>query len=415
VLPKISVIIPVYNTEKYLSKAIDSILESSIVEDIEIIVVDDASPGNCKEIVEKYKNIIYLKHSENKGVFQARYTGYEYAKGEFLIQLDPDDSLFNDIYAHAYTFAKENNSDIVMFNMQNIDIKNQTWLNKNEQIYPFINKNGLNILDIILYNNTNKWTLHTCWNKLVKKDIVKKVLSNLKDIKNVNLADDLLWSICFFLELKNKNSISATSLTGLNYFIHQESITKRISKKSFIRNITSINNVFNKLKSLFNHYKLSEDYNKLLMRSKIHSLNSQYKRVPKKFSFYKTLDFFKLNLYRKFYSKYYEDFYIDLCTKNILDKIIQKDITEVSIYGTNELAINIKEQLEKNNIKVKYFISSQKLDLPKIEEVPLFVIDEIKYLNLDTIIIASAGSFDEICNNLIEKDIFPKNIISVYL
>jgi glycosyltransferase involved in cell wall biosynthesis len=89
-LPKLSVIIPTYNNARYIKRAIDSLLEQSI-KDFEIIVVDDGSTDDTKDIVSAYGNSIKYIYQENKGLAGARNTGIDVSKGEFIGFLDADD------------------------------------------------------------------------------------------------------------------------------------------------------------------------------------------------------------------------------------------------------------------------------------------------------------------------------------
>ena len=77
--PKLSVIIPVYNTEKYVRRCLDSVLKNQGWKNLEVIVVDDCSPGNIAEIVaeyqESYSNLKLLRHETNMGLSRARITG----------------------------------------------------------------------------------------------------------------------------------------------------------------------------------------------------------------------------------------------------------------------------------------------------------------------------------------------------
>ena len=92
--PTISIIIPVYNTEKYLPKCLDSAVNQTY-KNIEIIVVDDCSSGHCAEIVNSYiqkdDRIVYLKHEINKGLFIARETGINKAVSQYILHVDSDD------------------------------------------------------------------------------------------------------------------------------------------------------------------------------------------------------------------------------------------------------------------------------------------------------------------------------------
>ena len=104
-MPKISVIIPVYNVEKYLPKCLDSLINQTL-SDIEIICINDCSTDNSLEILEEYASkderikIIDLK--ENQGAAAARNKGLEIAKGEYLGFVDPDDYVDLNFYEELY-------------------------------------------------------------------------------------------------------------------------------------------------------------------------------------------------------------------------------------------------------------------------------------------------------------------------
>ncbi len=89
-MPKVSVIIPTYNREKFVAKAIESVLNQTF-NDIEVIVVDDGSTDGTRWTLERYKDKIHYVYQENAGVSAARNTGIEAAKGEWLAFLDSDD------------------------------------------------------------------------------------------------------------------------------------------------------------------------------------------------------------------------------------------------------------------------------------------------------------------------------------
>ena len=106
---KISVVIPVYNTEKYLKKCIESIVNQSLKE-IEIIIVNDGSPDNSYQIIEEYKEKdrrIIAVNQENGGISSARNKGIELAKGEYIIHIDSDDWIEQDYFSDMYKKAGE--------------------------------------------------------------------------------------------------------------------------------------------------------------------------------------------------------------------------------------------------------------------------------------------------------------------
>lgn len=112
-----SVIVPVYNVEKYLSKCIESVLNQSFA-DFELILVDDGSPDACPEICESYKekdSRIKVLHKPNGGLASARIAGIKLAEGEYVFNLDSDDLIENDTLECAYRFIKDTNCEMVSF------------------------------------------------------------------------------------------------------------------------------------------------------------------------------------------------------------------------------------------------------------------------------------------------------------
>ena len=92
-MPKVSVIIPVYNVEDYLRECLDSVINQTL-KDIEIICIDDGSTDNSLEILKEYAqrdNRIFIIDRENRGVGKSRNEGIEKANGEFVCFIDPDD------------------------------------------------------------------------------------------------------------------------------------------------------------------------------------------------------------------------------------------------------------------------------------------------------------------------------------
>ncbi|EOU2099613.1 glycosyltransferase, partial [Clostridium perfringens] len=110
---KISVIVPVYNVEEYISKCIDSILNQTINEQFEIIVVNDGSTDNSMNILNIYKDKIKIVNKSNGGLSSARNAGLEIAKGEYIIFVDSDDWLEEDFLESLYNFIKKDDLDVV--------------------------------------------------------------------------------------------------------------------------------------------------------------------------------------------------------------------------------------------------------------------------------------------------------------
>ena len=115
-MPKVSVLIPVYNVEKYLEECLDSIIDQTF-KDIEIICVNDGSTDSSAKILEKYKkkdNRIVIVNKENGGLPSARNAGIDAAKGEYLSFVDSDDHIKPNMIERLYNTAKETNAEIVI-------------------------------------------------------------------------------------------------------------------------------------------------------------------------------------------------------------------------------------------------------------------------------------------------------------
>ncbi len=113
---KISVIIPIYNTEKHLRQCLDSIINQTLKE-IEIICVNDESTDGSLDIVNEYAQKderIKIINKKNNGAAAARNTGMDHAAGEYIGFVDSDDWIALDMYEKLYENAKSYNSDIVM-------------------------------------------------------------------------------------------------------------------------------------------------------------------------------------------------------------------------------------------------------------------------------------------------------------
>ncbi len=143
-MPKVSVIIPVYNVEKYLKRALDSVSNQTL-KDIEIICVDDKSSDNSIKILEEYAqnctNIKIVRFSRNKGVAKARNEGIRIATGEYIAFLDPDDYVDTDFYEALYNVTITKDLDIVKGGKKTIDMSGDI---KDSTLNQFASQNKYN-------------------------------------------------------------------------------------------------------------------------------------------------------------------------------------------------------------------------------------------------------------------------------
>lgn len=170
---KISVIVPVYNTENYLEEALDSVLNQTMIDDIEVLMIDDGSSDDSRYIIEKYAldyENFHAFHNENIGQGRERNFGVDHAKGEYIHFMDADDYILPDTYEKLYEIAKSDNYDFVMGKACRFTM-NSNW---KDFLYSTIYKD---IADFLATNikETNSLVYNTtCWDKLIKRDFLLK-------------------------------------------------------------------------------------------------------------------------------------------------------------------------------------------------------------------------------------------------
>lgn len=194
--PKISVIIPVYNAEKYLEKCLDSILQQTFRE-IEVICVDDGSQDASKQILWRYASQdsrVIVIEQKNMYAGVARNRAMELAKGKYLIFLDADDFFHPDMLRRAYASSEQYRADITIFNVKCFSDQTKItfhgkWLyNKNliPQRQPF------SMYDIC--SQIFQITTAAPWNKLFNREFIQREkiyfqgTHSTNDVYFVNLA-----------------------------------------------------------------------------------------------------------------------------------------------------------------------------------------------------------------------------------
>jgi len=164
---KVSVIVAVYQAEKYLTRCVQSLVNQTL-HDFEVLLIDDGSKDNSGKICDDYaKRDARFKvyHKENGGVSSARQLGLDNAVGEYVIHVDPDDWIDPHMLEEMYTTAKKNEADLVLCDFFVEQSNNQQYYRKDK---PKEGGPKQFFYDMIT-------TLHgSCWNKLVKKSCFDK-------------------------------------------------------------------------------------------------------------------------------------------------------------------------------------------------------------------------------------------------
>jgi glycosyltransferase involved in cell wall biosynthesis len=161
-MTKVSIIVPVYNIEKYIDKCLDSLVHQTL-DDIQIIIVNDGSTDNSGKIIERYKERYYNKiaylEKTNGGLSDARNTGLKYARGEYIGCIDGDDYADLTMFEKLYYTAKENDACFV------------------ECDYYHVYPNRLKVKKGELYRPEEMLVKARCgaWNKIIKLELIKKI------------------------------------------------------------------------------------------------------------------------------------------------------------------------------------------------------------------------------------------------
>lgn len=179
--PKISIIIPVYNAEKYIHRCVNTLLAQTF-SDFEIILVDDGSPDNSGTICDEYAQTdtrIHSYHKQNGGVSSARQYGLERAIGEYVIHADPDDWVEPDMLKCLYNKAESENADMVICDYY-IDTKRRSKYNSQSIKSTDPNFVLSGILDGSIYGS--------CWNKLIRRSFICN--NNIHFRRGINVCED---------------------------------------------------------------------------------------------------------------------------------------------------------------------------------------------------------------------------------
>ena len=230
----ISVIVPIYNVDKYLKECIDSIINQTY-KDIEIILVDDGSTDESGKICDDYKkknNNIKVIHKKNNGLGFARNSGMEIMTGEYVTFVDSDDYIESNLLEKMLSETKKYNLDICKTGFQRIDDnhnKFQITSYKNEMFNNDEVKKNL-LPRMIGSSPEHKDSIEMCvWGVLYKTDIIKKYGIKFPSEREL-ISEDLVFNINY---LQHAKRALTSSMVGYNYRYNMNSLTKKYKEKRF--------------------------------------------------------------------------------------------------------------------------------------------------------------------------------------
>lgn len=260
----VSIIVPIYNVEKYLCRCIDSIIRQTY-QKIEIILVDDGSTDKSGIIADKYArmdNRIRVFHKKNGGLSDARNYGIDKAVGEYVMFVDSDDYIDMDMVKILLDNLKNSGADISMSAFY--------WIYDNEQIIPY-KRYG----DYTLYESDNKWemlftnetTMVVAWNKLYKTDIFDNIRYKVGVLHE---DEEIIHKI-----LDRANRICYTDSKLYYYVKRADSIVSAYSLKRF----NDAENAFYNRMMFFDKKKLNL-YHKYTMNLYMHYILNHINMIP---------------------------------------------------------------------------------------------------------------------------------------
>ena len=243
-----SVIVPVYNVEEYLSRCLDSILNQSL-KNIEIIVIDDGSTDLsatiCDEYSAKYENINVI-HKKNNRVSAARNDGIRIARGKYIGFVDSDDWIESGMYENMYKVAEDTKSDFVMCDFRKVGLENTYTISQPIRSGYYNRKMIENELFpcIIMFDNIELPPTVSNWTGLFKREFIQN--NNIYYDEDVHYCEDSIFG--------SKTMYHANSFYYMkgkyfyNYFNNSNSTTTTFNIKKWDSYLT----INNRLKEYFN-------------------------------------------------------------------------------------------------------------------------------------------------------------------
>lgn len=257
----ISIIVPVYNTENYLEKCLYSLVNQTY-KNIEIIIVDDGSPDNSMNIIQKFvlaDNRVKVISQKNQGLSGARNTGMNNANGDYIMFIDSDDWIEIDTCEKAINASEKYNADVVFWSyikeFSNLQ-KDNYLFDKTEIIWSEKNINQLSrrmvgLVGDELANPQSIDNLVTAWGKLYKKSVIGDV--RFTDTKIIG-TEDALFNIEVFLGINS--AVYIPDLLSHYRKDNESSLTHNYKKKL----VSRWREMYSRIKFLLDRNDMSREY-----------------------------------------------------------------------------------------------------------------------------------------------------------
>lgn len=401
----VSVVIPAFNNEKYLSSCLDSVLGQSM-QNIEVICVEDGSTDNTLDIIKKYCNIDervrMINYGRNMGTAYARNRGLEAASGKYIYFLDSDDYILEKSMEELYAYAEKYQADCVYFDSKlqleteglgspklQFELKNH-----NEEVMT-----GAELFCLLKRNNV--YTGSVC-RQFWRMEYIKENNFNFPDGL---LGEDALFS--FQAMLAGKRMVIINKCYHV-YRRHGGSMSTNVTARKAV----SLFKIYCRLLKFWNGNTYDAEVNQEI-EMHLETLYLQVERLYFRNKNEITETMFENLVERHLYKVLLEGkFKSDIVDKDILQKI--KHYENVIVYGAGQIAVDTIRILEKEEIKVTNIIVTQKHENSfGINGIPVSEVKELAYLRETAVVILGVSEKykKEISDNLRKYGF--RNIVSI--
>lgn len=323
--PKVSIIIPVYNSEKYIDACLNSVLNQSY-KNIEVVIVNDGSKDNSLKAIQKYNNIdkrIKLIDQENSGPSEARNNGIIYATGRYIVFIDCDDTVESLYIEKLVNKINTENLDLVCCGYKDLSEYGKI------DYTDFKFKGNQSVIDFAKL--VCKGTGGVPWGKIYKKDIIVK--HNLKMDKEIFMCEDLVFVLEYVSHCKSFGCVDE-HLYNYNR-LNQNSISSNIS----IQYIENYKNVFERIRYILASINMEKDEIDEIIKDRIQgftiNLLEKQSLLRLKIGKLKALENIEVILSTDYIQQYISRFRSDNYIYKIYIKIIQsKKARNIYLYGS---------------------------------------------------------------------------------
>lgn len=272
---EISVVVPVFNVEKYLSECLDSIINQTF-KDIEILCINDGSTDNSLNILNKYMEIdnrIKIINQENSGLGASRNRGMELAKGKYIFFIDSDDYIELNTLMELYEICENKELDFVICQVKNYDEENGEFFTSDYFDMPILSKtvqdNVFNYKDVSnILPNINV----VAWNKLYNLNFIKK--SGARFSEDLIFEDNVFfWNLLF--------SAARIYFYQKYLYIYRRRVSSITSSGS--KNLIDTIEIHNQIFDVFKKYGVFEAYEKFLFNKKVSLIFIRFEEISEEY------------------------------------------------------------------------------------------------------------------------------------